>query len=196
MKCEIIRDLLPLYLDDCCSPGSRELVEEHISGCPSCRKLLGDMSQELVIGTEEKQSNLLEEELLKTGKEVIRTKVREDYVENIIWMDMPLNILVCLFGVICMVKYTADRLYLYTYDQLLLIGWEESVWIDIYSNMGNPLTIGLALYCLFGEVVYLINVKRKRQNGLWTCIALQSVFYKFIMFIVLAIIGFLLLLRM
>ena len=30
MKCEVIRDLMPLYLDECCSEGSRELVEEHL----------------------------------------------------------------------------------------------------------------------------------------------------------------------
>ena len=29
MKCEIIRDLIPLYLDKVCSEDSRKLVEEH-----------------------------------------------------------------------------------------------------------------------------------------------------------------------
>ena len=28
--CDIIQDLLPLYIDSCCHPGSRELVEEHL----------------------------------------------------------------------------------------------------------------------------------------------------------------------
>ena len=36
IKCEIIRDLLPLYADDACSRESRELVEEHIKECPGC----------------------------------------------------------------------------------------------------------------------------------------------------------------
>ncbi len=37
MQCEIIRDLLPLYHDNACSPDSRAFVEEHLAGCASCR---------------------------------------------------------------------------------------------------------------------------------------------------------------
>ena len=99
MKCEVIRDLMPLYLDECCSEGSRELVEEHLKECDSCRKMAEQMRKELIVGTEEKQENLREEELLQTGKEVIRTEIREDYLEHIIWMDIPLNILLTIFSI-------------------------------------------------------------------------------------------------
>ena len=37
LSCEIIQDLLPLYADDVCSPGSRAAVEEHLKTCPDCR---------------------------------------------------------------------------------------------------------------------------------------------------------------
>ena len=35
--CEIVRDLLPLYVDDVCSPASRGLVEEHLEQCSDCK---------------------------------------------------------------------------------------------------------------------------------------------------------------
>ena len=38
MKCEIIRDLIPLYLDKVCSEDSRKLVEEHLAECSECKK--------------------------------------------------------------------------------------------------------------------------------------------------------------
>ena len=38
--CEIIRDLLPLYVDDICSEKSRELVYEHLRECAECGSLL------------------------------------------------------------------------------------------------------------------------------------------------------------
>lgn len=38
--CEIIRDLLPLYVDDICSEKSRELVDEHLRECAECDSLL------------------------------------------------------------------------------------------------------------------------------------------------------------
>ena len=43
ITCDIILDLLPLYADEACSEDSRTLVEEHISHCPECGKLLRDM---------------------------------------------------------------------------------------------------------------------------------------------------------
>lgn len=45
VSCEIIEDLLPLYLDDICSQASKDLVEEHLSSCQKCRLLLETMRQ-------------------------------------------------------------------------------------------------------------------------------------------------------
>ena len=36
--CGIIRDLLPLYMDDVCSTDSRQAVQEHLPVCEKCRK--------------------------------------------------------------------------------------------------------------------------------------------------------------
>ena len=38
VTCGVIRDLLPLYIDDCCSPESRTIVEEHLTTCPDCKQ--------------------------------------------------------------------------------------------------------------------------------------------------------------
>ena len=36
--CGVVRDLLPLYIDDCCSRESWNLVEEHLANCPACKQ--------------------------------------------------------------------------------------------------------------------------------------------------------------
>ncbi len=185
MKCEIIRDLMPLYLDDCCSEGSRRLVEEHIKECDSCRRLLGEMSKELVVGTEERCQNLSEEELLKTGKEMIRTEVRGNYLEKIVWIDIPLNVMLCIFGMNMMLKYNGD---------VSKMIWDKHVPLDIYSCMGDPTTIGLTVYFFAEEILYLTGVKKKRRTEVFNSIMLESVFYKAVMFIVFAVSGLLLLL--
>lgn len=164
MKCEIIRDLMPLYLDDCCSEGSGRLVKEHIEECDSCRNLLEEMSKELVVGTREKQKNLMEEELLKTGKEVIKTEMRRDYLEKIVWIDIPLNIVLYIFGMIIMLRYNGSNFYLY--EKLSKMMWEKSVSLDIYSSIGDPMTVGLMIYFLVGEILYLVRRKKKRQIGI------------------------------
>ena len=37
-NCYLIKDLLPLYIDDLCSKESTEIIKNHLDICPSCRK--------------------------------------------------------------------------------------------------------------------------------------------------------------
>lgn len=41
-KCNVIRDLLPLYADEVCSEDSKEMIEEHLSTCQECKQELED----------------------------------------------------------------------------------------------------------------------------------------------------------
>lgn len=43
-KCDIIQDLLPLYIDGACSKASGEMIEEHIETCPHCKEIYEKMS--------------------------------------------------------------------------------------------------------------------------------------------------------
>ena len=47
-ECDVIRDLIPLYIDDVASTASRRMVEEHLAECADCRALLGRMKSEEV----------------------------------------------------------------------------------------------------------------------------------------------------
>ena len=37
INCNIVKDLLPSYVDKICTEDSRRLIEEHIGGCEQCR---------------------------------------------------------------------------------------------------------------------------------------------------------------
>ncbi len=43
MNCDVVKDLIPLYIDGCCSEESKIIVEDHIKSCNACKKLLEDM---------------------------------------------------------------------------------------------------------------------------------------------------------
>lgn len=43
MDCNIVKDLIPLYIDGCCSDESKQLVEKHTKNCESCKALLTEM---------------------------------------------------------------------------------------------------------------------------------------------------------
>ncbi len=44
MNCHVVRDLIPLYIDGCCSEESAIIVKEHIEGCDACKKLFEEMT--------------------------------------------------------------------------------------------------------------------------------------------------------
>lgn len=46
--CEIIQDLLPLYIDDVCSIKSKVVIEEHILECSKCKELLSELGNQAV----------------------------------------------------------------------------------------------------------------------------------------------------
>ena len=52
--CDLIQDLLPIYVDDALSESSKKLVEEHLSECEECRELLEDIKAEHEKKAEEK----------------------------------------------------------------------------------------------------------------------------------------------
>ncbi|MGN1095609.1 MAG: zf-HC2 domain-containing protein [Eubacteriales bacterium] len=43
MDCNVIKDLIPLYIDDCCSEESADIVKKHIASCPECKTLYENM---------------------------------------------------------------------------------------------------------------------------------------------------------
>ncbi len=45
MDCNVIKDLIPLYIDGCCSEETKETVEKHIKACKNCKSLLDQMNQ-------------------------------------------------------------------------------------------------------------------------------------------------------
>ena len=51
--CEIIKDLIPLYVDGVCSEESKAKVEEHIEHCPDCLMTVERMKSHLVLPMED-----------------------------------------------------------------------------------------------------------------------------------------------
>jgi len=49
ISCEIINDIMPLYVEDMASDATKKMVEEHIEECLECRTKLVEMKQEIDI---------------------------------------------------------------------------------------------------------------------------------------------------
>lgn len=102
--CDVIRDLLPLYIDACCSEASRKIVDEHLSACPECKQeweeaveggplFLDGVADDLL-------EKLSEEKPAETMKKGLR-KVRKRWIISIVSLALAVAILVpvCILGI-------------------------------------------------------------------------------------------------
>lgn len=65
-ECDIVRDLLPLYVDNVVSDASREIIEDHLSDCVGCREYLKQL-----------QDSELEDNLKNERESVIEYAARQ-----------------------------------------------------------------------------------------------------------------------
>lgn len=74
--CEMIRDLLPLYIDNVCSEASRKIVEGHLDGCEPCRNCREAMRAADSIAKKDSDSMRLANGLMNLKKRVNRRFVK------------------------------------------------------------------------------------------------------------------------
>lgn len=90
-ECDIIKDLLPSYVDEICSEASREWVEEHLKGCEDCKRTV-----EMLKNTEI-SARRLEQESLDAGRKVIRQNLRRSIFSFGLSLLMGLLLVVSFF---------------------------------------------------------------------------------------------------
>ena len=56
-ECGIVRDLMPLVIDDVAGSESKEYVENHLIGCEECKKVFQEMNAEIPGKTEKEKGN-------------------------------------------------------------------------------------------------------------------------------------------
>ena len=70
ISCDVIRDLLPMYVEELTSDASRELVDEHLRSCEECTRHLGVMRKAQVIPV-----NVEVESLKRVGNTIRRRRI-------------------------------------------------------------------------------------------------------------------------
>ncbi len=87
IKCEVIRDLLPLYEDNAASEETQELVRTHLKDCPACREELRKMRVPISMPPDE------DEEAVKRFLEY-RAEVRRKQNRKIVCVVSVLAVLI------------------------------------------------------------------------------------------------------
>jgi predicted anti-sigma-YlaC factor YlaD len=74
ITCDIVKDIMPLYIDGVCSTNSMQMVENHIIECPDCKDLL-ESYRNPAVTDEIKTSN--EKEFKELALKVKRKKAQD-----------------------------------------------------------------------------------------------------------------------
>ena len=75
VKCEIVKDMLPLYIDGVVSNETKDVVEEHLEHCSKCKKIYDEMSKELPQLGNDDVSVEDAEQIKKLKKKIFRKSV-------------------------------------------------------------------------------------------------------------------------
>lgn len=112
-QCDIVRDILPLYVDGACSEASAEMVKEHLNACADCnaiyQKLLSHTNEDVL--HEESESVIMRHEAKEKqrGKKKITIAVLVSIALCIIAIFaalflLPINIQIAFFEKLGMQK--------------------------------------------------------------------------------------------
>lgn len=75
ISCDIIRDMLPLYLDDVVSDATKEMVEEHLQSCTSCRAEAAALKKDVILPASKSQRFADARVIKKIKNKIFRKKV-------------------------------------------------------------------------------------------------------------------------
>lgn len=97
-KCEIVRDLIPLYIDNISSDDSSELIERHCKECPECQNYLNSAKEEI-------KTNSQNEE---TAKKITQSlnKQRKSKIIKRAFIASFLIVCTFIFGFVCNIVYS------------------------------------------------------------------------------------------
>lgn len=138
MSCNIIIDLLPLYIDDVCSEDSRRMVEEHLKECEDCRREAEMMKKEITVS----DMDIIQSEmsLLQEGRKSIEAEAREGFLSRAIGLDLALNIVIVLASICGMIYQNMPD--------------ENILWIVLFYFLNFP--FGLILFFSITDIAYFI----------------------------------------
>ena len=160
-ECEIIRDILPLYVDDACSASSREIVEDHLKECPDCAAYLEE------IRASEAETELKDEKTQVIKYQARRFKRRSAAVGSVISALFMIPILVCLI-----VNLTSGRTLDWFFVVVAGMLVAASLTVVPLSVPENKLFWTFCAFCL--SLIILLAVCCLYTRGSWFFVAASA----------------------
>lgn len=172
-KCGIVKDLLPLYADDVCTPESKKFVAEHLAECEECCKELESYQLDVITG------NTMEKDAVKKFKKKTEKKITLKVI------SIVLAVCIGVIGAYNVYWYAAFRKPFEKYEKIekeftqecrennitlleAILGEDNPYDTDKYENLGIWVSKGYNYYANGGFVNIAINRTGKTKEVLYT----------------------------
>lgn len=84
IPCEVIKDLLPLYKDNCCSKETNKIIEHHLETCNECKEELKKYRDDFVL----QNSNITEGQPMKTIANEWKKDKKTSFIKGIFFTSL------------------------------------------------------------------------------------------------------------
>lgn len=175
MNCDVIRDLLPLYIEKLCSAKSNEEVEAHLATCEDCQKEYLQLRQDYTAHTDCQgmEDYLGGKDLLEKSKHELKQSFADNIINKIFTVLLVLGILIniAMVGITCIsYGYQYPRLYFrelgftqvcilvlpFVPTLIAFVGKIAVVKLKKYRFVSRLLLVGMVPAVLFGGFCTLI----------------------------------------
>ena len=146
VDCDVIKDLLPSYIDKISSASTNNLIEKHLQTCKSCNKALNDMSKETNI-----------EPLLNQDEEIDYLKGYRKKKINSVIFTIFLTALILLTIVISILKILLDAEFFINIDDVNIAFTQKAENVETGKDRFTFLTIQINKKCTLKYYTYEVT---------------------------------------
>lgn len=180
ITCNVIKDILPLYIDGVVSEDTQKIVDEHLAECSLCRDEMNKLKKTLVIPTNEEIQQETVNILEKSISSIERTIVKK-IIHYSSYFDLIFNI-----GMIPFV-YWLYVVWIKKETSLLNI----YVFVKKYGRMSGDLLSFALFFVIFicCDIIHIILTMKKKYLNIMDSVVVMSIMVK--LFLILILMAFL-----
>ena len=163
ITCNVIKDILPLYIDGVVSEDTQKIVEEHLEECSLCRDEINKLKKTLVIPTNEEIQqetvNILEKSISSIERTIVKKIIH--YSSYVVW-----------------IKKETSLLNIY-------------VFVKKYGRMSGDLLSFALFFVIFicCDIIHIILTMKKKYLNIMDSVVVMSIMVK--LFLILILMAFL-----
>lgn len=124
ISCEIIKDLLPLYIDDVVSEDSKALVEHHLNDCDECRREAEKMKSNIAVPASKKAAAAVKNTLARAKKSARLKKIAIAVISVIVSGAVIFGAFVASVSIKIPIEYDASEMTVTTDNEYIYVNYE------------------------------------------------------------------------